>query len=129
MGKSIWAVAAAIVFNVVATTLVDIALHAVGVFPPLKDPLSDAQSAIATSYRVVFGIAGAWLTARLAPRNPMKHVMILGVLGTAVGLVGVFVTWNAGLGPHWYPILLAVLAIPQSWVGGRLAIAGGAAAP
>jgi hypothetical protein len=28
--------------------------------------------------------------------------------------------WNRGLGPRWYPIALAVLAIPQCWVGGRL---------
>jgi len=29
-------------------------------------------------------------------------------------------TWNAGLGPRWYPIALAALAIPQCWVGGLL---------
>jgi len=49
----------------------------------------------------------------------MTHVMILGVLGTIIGLVGVVATSNRGLGPHWYPIALAALAIPQSWVGGR----------
>ena len=27
---------------------------------------------------------------------------------------------NRGLGPRWYPIALAVLAIPQCWVGGKL---------
>jgi hypothetical protein len=29
-------------------------------------------------------------------------------------------TWNRGLGPTWYPIALAVLAIPQCSAGGRL---------
>ena len=46
--------------------------------------------------------------------------MILGVVGTVLGLVGVVATWNQGLGPRWYPILLAVLAIPQCWLGGKL---------
>jgi len=50
----------------------------------------------------------------------MKHALILGVVGTALGLVGVVTTWNLGLGPRWYAIALAVLAIPQCWVGGRL---------
>ena len=48
----------------------------------------------------------------------MKHAMILGAVGTLLGLVGVVVTWNLRLGPRWYPILLAALAIPQCWVGG-----------
>jgi hypothetical protein len=50
----------------------------------------------------------------------MKHAMILGIVGTILGLVGVVVTWNSELGPKWYPVLLAVLATPQCWVGGKL---------
>jgi len=119
-GKSVWAIVAGILFTVVVSTLVDVLLHAAGVFPPLGEPISDAQAALATSYRIVIGIAGAWLTARLAPGKPMKHAMILGVLGTVVGLVGVVATWNRGLGPRWYPVALAVLGIPQSWAGARL---------
>ena len=118
--KSIWALGAGVVFVIVVTTIVDIVLHLVGFYPPLGLPMDDRQSLVATSYRVVLSIAGAWITARLAPANPMTHVMILGVLGTIIGVVGVVATWNRGLGPHWYPIALAVLAIPQSWVGGRL---------
>jgi hypothetical protein len=36
------------------------------------------------------------------------------------GVLGVVATWNAGLGPHWYSMALAALAIPQSWAGGWL---------
>ena len=50
----------------------------------------------------------------------MKHSMILGAVGTVLGLVGVVATWNLGLGPRWYSILLAALAIPQCWVGGKI---------
>ena len=118
--KSIWAVVAGVLFIIVVTTVVDIALHVLGVFPPVGKPLDDRLSVVATSYRVVISIGGAWLTARLAPAKPMKHALILGLVGTVLGLVGVVATWNRGLGPRWYPIALAVLAIPQCWVGGKL---------
>ena len=118
--RSVWAVGAGALAAIVLTTLVDIALHAAAVFPPLGVPLTDGQSLLATSYRMVIGIGGAWLTARLAPRNPMKHALVLGVIGGVVALLGVIVTWNRGLGPHWYPIALVVLALPQSWLGAKL---------
>src|SRR5437867_281052 len=118
--KSIGAVVAGVLVIIVVTTLVDIVLHATGVFPPMNQPLSDALALLATSYRIVISIGGAWLTARLAPDKPMKHAMILGYVGVVMGFVGVMATWNLGLGPMWYPILLAMLAIPQCWAGGRI---------
>ena len=116
--RSIWAVVAGVLVIIVVTTLVDIVLHATGVFPPVEQPINDALALLATSYRIVISIGGAWLTARLAPDRPMKHAMILGYVGVVLGLVGVAATWNLGLGPRWYPIALVVLAIPQCWAGG-----------
>lgn len=118
--RSIWAVFAGLLVVIVVTTAVDLALHAAGIYPPSNQPMSDAHALLATAYRIVIGVAGAWLTARLAPANPMKHAMILGSIGVVLGLVGVVATWNLGLGPRWYPISLVVLAIPQSWAGGQL---------
>jgi hypothetical protein len=118
--KSIWAVVAGMLVIIVVTTLVDIVLHLARVFPPVDQPINDSLALLATSYRIVISVGGAWLTARLAPEKPMKHALILGLVGTVLGLVGVVATWNRGLGPRWYPIALAVLAIPQCWVGGRL---------
>jgi len=46
--------------------------------------------------------------------------MALGVVGVVLGLVGLIMTWNLGLGPRWYPVALVVLAIPQCWLGGWL---------
>lgn len=118
--KSLGAVVAGILFIVVVTTLVDILLHVIDVYPGMGQPLDDRLSVIATSYRIVIGIVGGWLTARLAPEKPMKHALILGVIGTVLGLGGVAATWNLGLGPRWYPIALAVLALPQCWLGGKI---------
>jgi len=118
--RSIWAVVAGVLFIIVVTTLVDIVLHAIGVFPPMDRPINDALALLATFYRIVISVVGAWLTARLAPDKPMKHALILGVVGVVLGLVGVAATWNLSLGPRWYPISLVVLAIPQCWVGGKI---------
>ena len=118
--QSIWAVVAGMLVIIVVTTLVDMVLHATGVFPPWNQPISDALALLATSYRLVISVGGALLTARLAPDKPMKHAMILGYVGVVLGLVGVAATWNLGLGPRWYPISLVVLAIPQCWAGGRI---------
>ncbi len=118
--RSIWAVVAGVLVIIVVTTFVDIVLHVAGVFPPMDVPIDDRLSLLATSYRIVISIAGAYLTARLAPANPMKHAMILGYVGTVLGALGVAASWGKGLGPAWYPITLAVLAIPQCWAGGKL---------
>ncbi len=118
--RSILAVVTGLLVIIVVTTLVDIVLHATGVFPPIDQPITDRLALLAVSYRIVISVAGAYLTARLAPDKPMKHALILGVVGTVLGLVGAAATWNRGLGPRWYPLSLAVLAIPQCWVGGKL---------
>jgi hypothetical protein len=118
--KSIWAVIAGVLVTIVMTTIVDIVLHAAGVFPGADQPLDDALALLATSYRVVIGIGAAWLTARLAPDKPMKHALILGGVGVVLAIAGIVATWNLGLGPRWYPIALAVLALPQCWLGGKI---------
>jgi hypothetical protein len=84
--------------------------------------MSDGLFGLATLYRTIYGVAGAWLIAWLAPRKPMLHAMISGVLGALVALVGTIATWNndPAFGPHWYPIALVILALPQSWLGAKL---------
>lgn len=117
-GKSIGAVFAGVLFVIVATTIVDIVLHLTGVYPPMQESLTDRLAGLATSYRVIIGVGGGWLTARLAPHKPMKHALILGLVGTVLGLGGVVANAYKPMGPTWYPIVLAVLAIPQCWLGG-----------
>ena len=118
--RSIGAVVAGVLFIIVVTTLVDLLLHVVGVYPPMNQPLDDKLALLATAYRAVISVAGAWLTAWIAPAKPMKHALILGVVGVVLGLAGVIATWNLGMGPRWYPIALVVLAIPQCWAGGKI---------
>jgi hypothetical protein len=84
----------------------------------------DGALLLATAYRVVYGIAASYITARLAPNRPMLHALVGGVLGFIVSIVGAVATWNGGpaFGPHWYPIALIVTALPCAWVGGKLRV-------
>lgn len=118
--RSIWAVVASALFIIIVTTVIDVVLHLLGAYPPMDQPINDAQSVLGTSYRIVIGIAGGWLTARMAPRRPMKQALALGCIGAALGLVGLLVTWNKSLGPRWYPVAHVVLAIPETWIGGKI---------
>jgi hypothetical protein len=118
--KSVLAVCAGVLIVIGVTTLIDVVLRMLDVYPATDKPLDDRLSLIATSYRVVIGVGGAWVTARLAPDQPLKHAMYLGYVGFALALLGTIVTWNMGLAPRWYPIVVAVLPIPQAWIGGKL---------
>jgi hypothetical protein len=118
--KSSGAVVAGLFFIIIVSTLVDILLHAAKVYPPVGEPMTDSLAMLASAYRLVIGIAGAWLTARLAPNRPMRHALILGGIGIVLGLVGAVATWNMGLGPRWYALSLVVVAVPQCWFGGWL---------
>jgi hypothetical protein len=120
MKRSILAVGAGFVFIAIGSTLVDIVLHATGVYPPWGVPIDDGGALLATAYRLLISIIGAWLTARLAPSAPMKHALVLGVIGSIAGTVALSATWSAGLSPRWYPVALAVLAMPQCYVGALL---------
>lgn len=111
--RSVLVVLAGVVFVIVVTTIVDQVMHSLRVYPEGSQVLDTRLSLIALSYRVVIGILGGWVTARFAPHNPMGHAMILGYVGTILGLVGVIGTWNLGLGPRWYPISLAVLEVAR----------------
>ena len=121
-GRSVWAVVAGILAAFVLTLITDLVLHAMGVFPPWGQPVSDGPLVLATAYRIVFGVVGSYVAARLAPDGPMRHAMIVGSIGFILSIVGAAVTWNRGpaFGPHWYPLALIVTALPCAWVGGRL---------
>jgi hypothetical protein len=96
-------------------------LHMLKVYPPWGQPMSDPLFLLATGYRIVYTVLGGYITARLAPHAPMRHVLVLGILGLVFGTVGVIVAiTHRELGPLWYPIALALTALPCTWVGGLL---------
>lgn len=100
----------------------DIVLHQIGFYPPLGRPSSSSQLAVSTIYRTVYGVPSAWVTARLAPYQPMAHALIGGAIGMVLAAIGAITTWNLNLGPHWYAIALVILAMPTAWLGGKLRV-------
>ena len=122
MGRSIGAVLAGMVLIVALSVGTDQVLHATGVFPPSDEPMSGSRYLLALAYRLVFGIAGGWLTARLSPGRPIRHAVVLGAIGTLIGALGAAATWNQGpeFGPKWYAIAVAATALPCTWVGARM---------
>ena len=124
VGRSIGAVLAGFVAVFILSLATDIVLHATHVFPPLGHSMVgyDGVLLLATVYRTLYGVAGSYLTARLAPNRPMQHALVGGVIGLALSIAGAAVTWNRGpaFGPHWYPLALVVLALPTAWAGGKL---------
>lgn len=119
--RSIGAVAAGIVSTAILSLFVDQILHWVGVFPPWGQVTYEpVPFALAVIYRTVFGVIGAWITARLAPRAPLKHAIALGILGLGISLVGTLAASIRNLGPAWYPVALTLLALPTAWLGGAL---------
>lgn len=117
--RSVLAVLTGFITVAALSTLTDIPLHILGVYPPEGEPMFEpGLNALALSYRTLFTILGGYVTARLAPSNPMTHVLVLGGIGLVMGSLGAMVSMNANLGPDWYPIALVVTAVPSVWLGG-----------
>ena len=123
-GRSILAVLVGFIVTAVLSLAADVVMHTTGVFPGWGEVMSDGLFAWATAYRVVFTVLGGYVTAWLAPPPAMRYVIVLGVIGSIAAAIGLVATWNAGLGPGWYPILLLVTGLPCVWAGGWLRTRG-----
>lgn len=123
MGRSIVAVVAGFLAVAGLSLATDQLFHVLDVYPPWGQPMYDTgDNVLALSYRVIYTVLGGFITARLAPRSPMRHVMILGIIGLVAGSAGAMGALAiGGLGPNWYPIAIAVTAFPCVWFGGVLA--------
>ncbi|HWK90165.1 MAG TPA: hypothetical protein VNP72_09225 [Longimicrobium sp.] len=107
-----------------------IALLSIGADMALRSLVPDAfpEGAMITDRAVLFGsmayvaffaISGCYLAARLAPSAPMRHAMILGVLGQ-VTTIAMMVTVAWATAPAWYNLLNLILVMPFAWIGGAL---------
>lgn len=120
--RRVGAVLAGLLFVIIITTATDALMHATGIFPPLGQPMADSLFVLALAYRIIYSIIGGYITAQLAPDQPVKHALVLGAIGFVLGLAGTIATWNRGpeFGPKWYPLLIMLTAIPSVLLGGKL---------
>lgn len=120
--KSIGAVGAGFLVVLILSVATDAILEGFGLFPPPSDPGSYTwwMLLLALIYRSVYAALGGYLTAALAPGRPMRHAMILGIIGFVFATLGSIVNWDKTAGPNaWYPIALIVLTLPSVWLGGK----------
>jgi hypothetical protein len=120
IGRSILALVVGIAVGIILTLITDAVLHKVGFFPPLGEWTPSGPLAVATGYRCIYGILGAYIVAWLAPNKPMLHALLSGALGVIASAAGAAATWNKNYGPHWYAIALIITALPCAWLGGKI---------
>ena len=120
LGRSILALLVGIVVGILLSVGTDLGLHAVGVVPPQSERWPNQSLLLATVYRSIYGVVAAWVIARLAPSRPMAHALAAGALGLMVSTLGAAAAWSSTIGQHWYPVTLALTALPTAWIGAKL---------
>ena len=122
MIRSVVAVFLGFITVVVLSLGTDQILHVLKVYPPWGQPMHEpGLNLLALAYRTVYAILGSYIAAKLAPRNPMRHAMALGIIGLILSTAGAITTITKyDLGPAWYPIALVLTALPCAWIGGAL---------
>jgi hypothetical protein len=117
--KSIAAILAGMLFIIALSIGTDAILEKLNVFTsPNQGSFINWMLLLALAYRCLYAIGGGFITATLAPKKRMRHVMILGYIGLTVSIIGVITSWDRP--DHWYPIALAITALPTVWLGGVL---------
>lgn len=121
--RRIGAVLAGLLTIVILSTATDAVLHATDIFPPWGQPMADSLFLLATAYRIVFGILGCYITARLAPDRPMHHALALGLIGVVIATAGAIAVLGKGpeFGPTWYALAIIGISLPCAWLGAKLA--------
>jgi hypothetical protein len=117
--KSISAVIGGFASVAILSVATDAVLEGAGILPTVANSATYVtwMLALALFYRSVFTVLGGYVTARLAPTNPRKHVYALMIIGGIGGVAGAVSGWS--LGNHWYPVALAVTGPLFVWLGGK----------
>jgi hypothetical protein len=130
LGRSTLAVFLGFLVGAVLSLGTDQVLHVLKVYPPWGEPMYDpGLNLLALAYRCVFNVVGFYVIARLAPRNPMRHVWVGAAIGFVLTMAGAIAAMNANLGPLWYPVALAFSTVPCAWLTGVLVARGRAGTP
>lgn len=119
--RSIGAVLAGFIAVFILSLGTDQLMHELDIYPPWGEAMLDTGLlSLALGYRIVYGIAGGYVVARLAPRNPMRHALVMGGIGLVLSVAGGIAMWD--MGAHWYAVAVALTALPCAWIGGWLFI-------
>ena len=73
---------------------------------------------LAGLFQCVSFVAGGYVAALSAPKAPMSHATVLGIIGAIWFFAAMIVMWSYG--EHWYPAALAVAVLASAVLGGRI---------
>ncbi|HEY0670140.1 MAG TPA: hypothetical protein VGD22_18310 [Sphingobacteriaceae bacterium] len=117
--KSILAVIAGLVVSAILSAVTDLIFGSTGIIK--LNAFKEAPTSLillVILYRFIFNSYGSYITAKLAPSKPMKHAMILGIIGLVLSILGTIIMWDKAL--PWYNVAIIVMAIPSAYIGGKL---------
>ncbi len=118
LGRSILAVFAGVLINLITSIVVDSTLSAIGIYPPRGESMSGGLYILALSYRFPVAVVAGYVTAKLSLRKPMAHALVLaGVV--AAGTYTSAVVMHSDR-PGWYAPGLIVIAVLCSILGGQI---------
>ena len=121
VNRSIFAILAGFVATFALSYGSDFLMESAGVIP--KDNLYVEWYIVAfvIFYRNLFNVFGSFLVGIIAKYKPMIHSLAIGTIGFIGSTKAAKVTWKMKVGPHWYTVSIALLALPSAWLGGKLA--------
>lgn len=122
--KAALALVAGIAITVVVSYGLDALLKALKIMPRSGLPKQGSTLLIVCiiMYRTAAIVAGSFVTAKLAPSNPMVFVFVLAVIGTLGSIGSAISPKTKDLGPAWYSWALVAVGIPAALLGGLLAL-------
>lgn len=118
--KSLIAIVSGIAVTFILSNGTDYLFRKANILPPSTMYVSSIIIITVILYRCIYNVIGSFIVAKLAPYQPMGHALGVGIFGFLGSLAGTIATWNMNLGPHWYPISVAITAIPCAWLGAKL---------
>ncbi|MBS4063833.1 MAG: hypothetical protein KGZ74_04705 [Chitinophagaceae bacterium] len=116
--KSIAAILAGFMLAAILSIGTDILLNSLGIID--MESFKDSSTVIiliVIIYRFIYNVIGCYLTSKLAPDKPMKHALIIGVIGTLFALLGSIVMWDKAVA--WYNISVIIISLPSAWIGAK----------
>jgi len=89
--KSIGSVTCGLILIFITHTVTDSILESMGILPKGNLFVGTGLILAVIGYRAAFSLLGCYVTAKLAPQNPMKHSIILGIIGMVLSAIGAIV--------------------------------------
>lgn len=126
--KSAGAVLAGFLVIIVLSAATDLILEGTGVFPSVEEQQEHGfnelwMQLLTLFYRAVFTVLGGIVTAKLAPRRPMRHVFALLIVGLIIGTISsIAADISLGIFPVWYSVALVAIGPPLVWLGGKMVV-------